>query len=277
MQSLCSLMSTIGSLVRFSITGVFVHLIGPKGVLGLLTILAALVLSVKIVLFKCHVPNIAFKVVSQKILNAGSMWMTLKCPQVWQPCLYIYLSFVVSFNINEGFLSESIGYIFSIGRFSRDTRFDSGVKNKFEIRDIDYLFIVIGEIISQMIGRLKWMPLLVLVGKLCPSAIEGTFFALLMSIDNVGLLSSSLGEGFGHRRHLLCLVDFENLWLVILIQNVLRLSSLWILFLVPRGDPVSSILPIEMLSSKDETETKAEAKESNNIELVSLVNSVDGR
>ncbi|MBA0747774.1 hypothetical protein Gogos_004660 [Gossypium gossypioides] len=82
--------------------------------------------------------------------------------------------------------------------------------------------------------------------------IKDTFFALLMSIDN-----------------------FENLWLAILIRNVLRLSSLWILFLV--CDPSSSILPTKMLSSKDETETEAEAKESNNIELVSLVNSVDGR
>ncbi|MBA0568399.1 hypothetical protein Golob_005897, partial [Gossypium lobatum] len=121
------------SLVRFSIGGVFVHLIGPK-VFGLLTILAALVLSVRIVLFECHVPNIAYKEVV--------------------------------------FFSSS-----------------------FYVDDI------------EMVGRLKWMPLLMLVAKLCPLAIECTFLALLMSIDNIGLLSSSLGGGFGNRRHIFCLVD----------------------------------------------------------------------
>ncbi|MBA0777842.1 hypothetical protein Gotri_005810 [Gossypium trilobum] len=168
---LCSLVSAIGSLVRFSISGVFVHLIGPNGVFRLLTILAELVLSVRIVLFECHVPNIAYKEVSQKFLDAGkAMWMTLK----W--------------------LDDSNGCHF-----------------------------------------LCWFQSFEALG------IEDTFFVLLMSIDN----------------------------------NVLRLSSLWILFLVPGGDPSSSILPTKMLSSKDETETKA--KESNNIELVSLVNSLDGR
>ena len=60
----------------------------------------------------------------------------------------------------------------------------------------DYFFVVMVESIAQMTNRLKWMPMLVLSSKLCPSGIEGTFFALLMSIDNVGLLSSSWGGGF---------------------------------------------------------------------------------
>lgn len=44
--------------------------------------------------------------------------------------------------------------------------------------------------------QLKWMPLLVLSSKLCPPGIEGTFFALLMSIYNDGVLSSSWASGF---------------------------------------------------------------------------------
>ena len=137
----------------------------------------------------------------------------------------------------------------------------------------DYLFVVIGEAVSQIIGRLKWMPLLVLSAKLCPSGIEGTFFALLMSIDNIGLLTSSWGGGLLLHMLNVTRTKFENLWLAILIRNILRLSPLCILFLVPRGDPNSSILPTAMLSTKDETE----AEEAKNIELVSLVNSVDGR
>ncbi|KAJ6944281.1 hypothetical protein NC652_009633 [Populus alba x Populus x berolinensis] len=39
--------------------------------------------------------------------------------------------------------------------------------------------------------RVKWQPSLVVSSKLFPAGIEDTFFALLMSIDHVGLLSST--------------------------------------------------------------------------------------
>lgn len=36
-------------------------------------------------------------------MDAGNaMWTTLKCPNVWRPCLYMYLSFALSLNIAEG-------------------------------------------------------------------------------------------------------------------------------------------------------------------------------
>lgn len=135
----------------------------------------------------------------------------------------------------------------------------------------DYFFIVIDEIVYRMIGRLKWMPLLVLSSKLCPSGIEGTFFALLMSIDNVGLLSASWGGGFLLHILEVTRTNFDNLWLVILIRNLLRISPLCLLYLIPRGDPNSSILPTEILDTKERTETQG----TENIELVSLINDVD--
>ncbi|CAI0420967.1 unnamed protein product, partial [Linum tenue] len=82
-------------------------------------------------------------------------------------------------------------------------------------------FVVIDEAVSRMIGRVKWMPLLVLSSKLCPPGIEGTFFALLMSIDHIGLLFST--------------------W---------RLLPVALLFLIPRADPNLSVLPAEMLKMK---------------------------
>jgi len=138
----------------------------------------------------------------------------------------------------------------------------------------DYVFVVIVESIAQMTIRLKWMPMLVLSSKLCPSGIEGTFFALLMSIDNAGLLSSSWGGGFVLHVLKITRTKFDNLWLAILIRNILRLTPLCMLFLVPRVDPNSFILlPKENVDSKvvaiDTSETK-------DVELVSLVHSVDG-
>ena len=140
---------------------------------------------------------------------------------------------------------------------------------KFRIPD--YFFAVIDESVSQMIARLKWMPLLVLSSKLCPSGIEGTFFALLMSIDNVGLLSASWGGGILLHALNVTRTTFDNLWLAIFIRNVLRVSPLCLLFLVPRADPNSSILPDEILG----TEAESDTEESKHIELVSLVNNVD--
>lgn len=137
----------------------------------------------------------------------------------------------------------------------------------------DYLFAVIDESVTQLIGRLKWMPLLVLSTKLCPSGIEGTFFALLMSIDNFGLLTSSWGGGL--LLHLLKVTrtEFDNLWAAILIRNIIRVAPLVLLFLIPASDQNSTILPADMLNGNDNGEALEEdMREMNDIELVSLVN-----
>ena len=137
----------------------------------------------------------------------------------------------------------------------------------------DYFFVIFVESVAQLTYRLKWMPMLVLSSKLCPSGIEGTFFALLMSIDNAGLLSSSWGGGFLLHVLNITRTQFDNLWIATLIRNILRIVPIFMLFLVPRADPNSSILPSESLSSKEDVESS----EPENIELVSLVNSVDGK
>ncbi|KAK3029364.1 hypothetical protein RJ639_037887 [Escallonia herrerae] len=134
----------------------------------------------------------------------------------------------------------------------------------------DYFFVVIDEAVSRMIGRLKWMPLLVLSSKLCPSGIEGTFFALLMSIDHVGMLLSSWAGGL--LLHILNVTrtQFSNLWLAILIRSFSRLLPIGLLFLIPRSDPNTSILQTEMLKTRN----RDEILESENMELASLVNSI---
>ncbi|KAL2517486.1 putative folate-biopterin transporter 2 [Abeliophyllum distichum] len=137
----------------------------------------------------------------------------------------------------------------------------------------DFFFVVIDASVGHMIGRLKWMPLLVLSSKLCPPGIEGTFFALLMSIDNAGLLTSSWFGGLLLHVLKVTRTQFDNLWVAILIRSILRISPLFILFLVPRTDPNSSILPGEVLDSEEVTETPT----SENIELVALVNKEDDR
>ncbi|CAB4265891.1 unnamed protein product [Prunus armeniaca] len=283
MQSLCALSSSIGALLGFSVSGIFVHLIGPQGVYGLLAIPFGLVFLIGTLLKEPHSPNLAYAQVNQKFIDAGkAMWTTLKCPHVWRPCLYMYFSLALSLNILDGmfywytdsksgpsFSQENVGYIFSIGSVGsllgavlyqnvlkdhpfRDLLFWtqlvyslSGTLDlmlvlrlnlKFGIPD--YFFVVIDESVSQMTGRLKWMPLLVLSSKLCPPGIEGTF--LLCSCQSIMLdFSQQHGEEASY-----CIVD-----------------------------PNSSILPTEILNTKEDIETQ----ETENIELVSLVNRVDDR
>ncbi|KAJ6713880.1 FOLATE-BIOPTERIN TRANSPORTER 3-RELATED [Salix viminalis] len=76
----------------------------------------------------------------------------------------------------------------------------------------DYFFVVIDEAVSMMIGRIKWQPLLVLSSKLCPAGIEGTFFALLMSIDHVGMLSSTWVGGLLLKFLKVTRTEFDSLW-----------------------------------------------------------------
>ncbi|KAH0458981.1 hypothetical protein IEQ34_011795 [Dendrobium chrysotoxum] len=314
MQSLCELSLAIGALVGFSISGILIHAMGSQGVLGLLSIPSLLVLSVGILIKEIPTPNFAYTEVHHEFLKAGqTMLSTLKCPEVWRPCLYMFISISLSLNIHEGmfywytdnkegpsFSQETIGFIFSIGsvgsllgvlfyqNFLKDFQFRSllfwgqlltGFAGMLDLILIlrlnlklgipDYFFVVLDECVSQMIGRIKWMPILVLSSKLCPSGIEGTFFALLMSIENFGLLSASSGGGLLLHTLKVTRTEFNNLWIAILFRNIIRVLPLPFLFLVPKSNPNANILPPEMLM---DNEVMIGLKEAD-VELAFLVNS----
>ncbi|KAL0397168.1 UNVERIFIED_CONTAM: putative folate-biopterin transporter 3 [Sesamum calycinum] len=240
MQSLCGLCSSVGQLIGYTISGFLVHMIGSKGVFGVLSIPSGLVILVGMIIQEPLIRNCSYKRVSQKFLDAGkAMWMALKCPVIWRPCLYMYLSLSVSLHIHEGmfywytdakngpsFSKEAVGSISALGAVGsllgvllyqnafRSHPFRrvlfwaqllygaSGMLDLILVLRInllfgvpDYALVVFDAAVSHMIGRLKWLPLLVLSSKLCPSGIEGTFFALLMSIDHVGSFTASWAGG----------------------------------------------------------------------------------
>ncbi|KAJ7281226.1 hypothetical protein O6H91_Y363400 [Diphasiastrum complanatum] len=115
----------------------------------------------------------------------------------------------------------------------------------------NHLFAVLDESFSRATDRLKYTPLFVLCAKLCPSGIEGTFFALLVSIDNVGLRFSSWGGGLLLELLQVTRNHFQNLWMAILIRNGLRLSPLLLLFLVPNKTPDVDIIPCDLLGEQE--------------------------
>ncbi|KAG2609977.1 hypothetical protein PVAP13_4KG080800 [Panicum virgatum] len=311
MISLNGFCSSVGGLIGFSISGFLVHAIGAQGALGLLTIPSALVILSGMLLKEIHTPNFPYGQAHKKFVEAsGKMLTTLKCPEVWRPCVYMYVSLALSVDIQEGmfywytdrkaglsFHEGFIGFMFAVGSVGslvgvilyqnilKDHSFRSllfssqlmlslsGMLDLILVLRLnlkmgipDYYFAVIDEGVSKMINRVKWMPLLVLSSKLCPTGIEGTFYALLMSIDNIGGLTGQWVGGL--LLHLLRITrtEFNNLWAAIMIRNVMRLLPLALLFLVPSSDPNSTLLPSDLLNDEDD----GEGHRMQNIELTLL-------
>lgn len=129
----------------------------------------------------------------------------------------------------------------------------------------DYLFVVMEECFSRIISRIRLMPMIVLSTKLCPLGIEGTFFALLMCIDSLGSLSSKWGGGFVLHVLNVTRTNFTNLWLVVLIRNLLRIATLGLIFLVPKVDQSETLLPTDLL-----TKTSTVGREEESLQLVTM-------
>ncbi|CAH1414602.1 unnamed protein product [Lactuca virosa] len=307
MQSLCSMSSSIGALIGYSLSGVFLHLIGPKGVYGLLSIPYALMLLVGILLDEQRALT-DYTQVPKKFWDAiMRMLTTLIRQDVWGQCFYMFISFALSLNIHEGlfkwetdskagpsFSQEAIGFISSIGSVGslfgailyqhslkthpiRNVLFWaqlflslSGMLDLVLILRLnlklgipDMLFAIINESVFQLVQNLKWLTFYVITSKLCPSDIEGTFFALVMSIDNLGNSSSEWLGG-----SLLCYLNvtstqFDKLWQAILIRNVMRIAPLCFLCLVPNGGEDSE--------SGSSNLQDNEALEPRNVELTPLI------
>ncbi|XP_020584929.1 probable folate-biopterin transporter 6 isoform X1 [Phalaenopsis equestris] len=112
-----------------------------------------------------------------------------------------------------------------------------------QLRIPDYIFVVLEECVSRAISRIRWMPMIVLSTRLCPAGIEGTFFALLMCIDSLGSLGSKTGGGVLLSLFHVTRSDFENLWIVVFVRNLLRMATMALVFLVPDGNQLDHLLP----------------------------------
>ncbi|VAH59671.1 unnamed protein product [Triticum turgidum subsp. durum] len=98
----------------------------------------------------------------------------------------------------------------------------------------DKYMVLWGSALADAINQFKMMPFLILSGQLCPPGIEGTLFALFMSINN---LSSTLGSFLGAALTSalnISSVQFDNLALGLTVQLMGTLLPIGFLFLIPR-------------------------------------------
>lgn len=83
------------------------------------------------------------------------------------------------------------------------------------------------------------MPFLVLSGRLCEPGIEGTLFALFMSLNNLGTtLSSFFGAGLASMLHISS-DQFENFSIGICIQALCTIFPIFFLHWIPEGTGVA--------------------------------------
>ena len=96
----------------------------------------------------------------------------------------------------------------------------------------DFVFAVIERIVITLVGQFVTMPMVVLGARLCPVGVEGTLYALLMSVTNIGGVVSSewgslLTSMFGVTG-----TNFVNLWKLMLVCHAFDLIPLFALRLI---------------------------------------------
>ena len=99
----------------------------------------------------------------------------------------------------------------------------------------DHWFSLGDSLILTVIGQVVFMPVLVLSTRLCPPGIEATFFALLMSVMNLGgtvsyALGSVMMKWLGITEY-----QFDSLWLLIIMTNCSSLIPILFIKWLPDG------------------------------------------
>ncbi|KAM3741342.1 hypothetical protein ACB098_08G169400 [Castanea mollissima] len=98
----------------------------------------------------------------------------------------------------------------------------------------DKIMVLCGSAPADAVNQFKFMPFLILSGKLCPPGIEGTLFAFFMSINNLGsTLGSFMGAGLASIRNISS-GSFDNLLVGIVIQVLCTFIPIAFLFLIPK-------------------------------------------
>ncbi len=100
----------------------------------------------------------------------------------------------------------------------------------------DHWFSIGDNLIIKVMGEIAYMPVLVLAARLCPPGVEATFFALLMSIVNLGgLVSHELGAVLMYQLGI-TQTNFDAMWLLVVIANLSHLLPLPFLSWLPAAD-----------------------------------------
>ncbi|MBH8560728.1 folate/biopterin family MFS transporter [Nostoc sp. CENA67] len=118
----------------------------------------------------------------------------------------------------------------------------------------DYWFSLGDSLILTVMGQIAYMPILVLAARLCPSGVEATLFALLMSVMNLGgIVSYGSGAIIMHWLGI-TQTNFDYLWLLVIITNLSTLLPLPFLSWLPNsGSQTETPVSQPVLATNGET------------------------
>ncbi|MBE8967269.1 folate/biopterin family MFS transporter [Nostocales cyanobacterium LEGE 12452] len=116
----------------------------------------------------------------------------------------------------------------------------------------DHWFSLGDSLILTVMGKIAFMQVMVLAARLCPSGVEATLFALLMSIYNsAGTVSHAFGALITYWLGITA-TNFESLWLLVVITNLSTLLPLpFIKWLPATEEQVETLKNEEQLFSPD--------------------------
>lgn len=204
--------------------------------------------------------------------TGSRLWSAVKKPVIYKPALFLFLLTVtpgygpvmtffyeraLNFTPNEFGMLDVLGYIVSIvgafiyKKWLREVSFPKiffwALLSAFLLENTllmlvfhtnrligipDFVFAVIERIVLTLVGQFIQMPMVVLGARVCPVGVEGTLYALLMSITNFGdVVSSEWGSLFTSMFGVTS-TNFTNLWKLMLLCNAFDIIPLLCIGLV---------------------------------------------
>jgi len=101
----------------------------------------------------------------------------------------------------------------------------------------DEVFCVGESGVQSVVGWVTSMPIIVLAARLCPEGMEGTMYALIMSINNLGgIVGSQLGALLTQFLGVSS-TNLDNFWLLVFLCNASNILPLFLIGWIPARDP----------------------------------------
>eukprot|EP00611_Tribonema_gayanum_P032266 TRINITY_DN954_c0_g1_i2.p1 TRINITY_DN954_c0_g1~~TRINITY_DN954_c0_g1_i2.p1 ORF type:complete len:492 (+),score=68.81 TRINITY_DN954_c0_g1_i2:1589-3064(+) len=266
LQSLCWGSSAVGGIISAYFSGALLERMGTRDVFLITAALPLLVSFAALLVDEKPRPQVEASVQDQVSGQVVSLWRAITQKSVWLPALFIFLwqatptsdsafFYFLTNDIKVGpeflgrvRLGSSIASLLGVWIFQtylKEVRISTimfwtsivsvplGFTQLLLIYHVnrqlgipDEVFTFGDDVILTVLGQIAFMPTLVLAARLCPPGVEGTLFALLMSIFNGGgIVGSELGAALTKSIGV-TETDFTNLGKLVLLCNLSSLLPL---------------------------------------------------
>jgi len=145
--------------------------------------------------------------------------------------IYIYNNYLKNISYKKYFKYITIyGFLFSLTPLILVSRTNEllGLPDK--------MFAIGDDIILTILGQIGFMPILVLAAKISPKNIEASFYATIMSLNNLSSMLSSISGGILTKLFNVNSSNFDNLFYLLLFTNVIGLLPLLYLNYLPDNE-----------------------------------------